>query len=112
MRSTYQHSLDFSTELDRTCEAVRYAITNDAEAEAKDIADGVFTARVPMSTSSWGERLTVTVSPLDRGTRVTARSTCSFPLQIIDWGKNRRNVTRILARVESQLRAGSGELHS
>jgi hypothetical protein len=45
-----------------------------------------------MSLVSWGETLTVSLV----AGQITVRSVCSWPLQIIDWGKNRQNVERFL----------------
>lgn len=41
-----------------------------------------------ISCSSWGERITIT--PEYHSIRVV--SECTAPLQVIDWGKNRKNV--------------------
>ena len=53
-----------------------------------------------MSVRSWGEDITVTV-----GTDGTAEimSECRFPTQILDWGKNRANVTQLLSTLRSTL---------
>lgn len=103
MRSTYDQSLDLTAGYDQTHEAIRQVITDDTEARPKNVTDTTFTASVPISFSSWGEKLTIALSPLNGGTHVSVRSTCLFPLQIVDWGKNRRNVTRLLASIESRL---------
>lgn len=103
MRSTYDQSLDLTTGHDQTHAAIRQAMTDDTKARPKSITDTTFTARVPINFSSWGENITIVLSPLDGGTRVSVRSTCAFPLQVVDWGKNRRNVTHILASIESRL---------
>jgi hypothetical protein len=50
---------------------------------------------------SWGE--TITMTRLSE-TRWKIRSECSMPLQLVDWGQNRRNVER----VEKALRAALG----
>ena len=44
--------------------------------------------KVRVNWLSWGERVTVQAEP--RSIRIV--SECSFPLQVIDWGKNRENV--------------------
>ena len=62
-------------------------------------ADGAkLIAKVPGSVSSWGERIQVEISSLGR---LDISSRCVSPLQLFDWGKNRRNVelfTEILER--------------
>jgi rhomboid protease GluP len=53
-----------------------------------------FTATVPMSGSSWGEKVTVTLEPPGV---LKIHSVCNFP-QIFDWGKNKRNVDSFIER--------------
>lgn len=53
-------------------------------------------ARVAMNSRSWGEVVTVTVAMRDT---IHVTSVCVFPLQIVDWGKNRRNVERLKAEI-------------
>jgi hypothetical protein len=47
-----------------------------------------YVVHVPMSGFSWGETLTVALA--DRC--VLVESVCRWPLQVVDWGKNNRNV--------------------
>jgi hypothetical protein len=54
-------------------------------------APDTYVAKVGMTGGSWGE--TVTVSLANEG-MLEIRSTCYF--QVIDWGKNRRNVNQFL----------------
>ncbi len=56
-----------------------------------DIVQGWVRARAPMGLRSWGEDITVTV-----GTdgHVEIASQCRFPTQMLDWGKNKANVTK------------------
>jgi len=49
---------------------------------------------------SWGENLTIEIS---RSGEVRVRSQCSFPLQIVDWGKNGRNCKALLDAVARRL---------
>jgi hypothetical protein len=49
---------------------------------------------------SWGETLVVNVR--SDGT-VFIRSECIFPLQIIDWGKNRQNCHTLLTAIQLRL---------
>ena len=50
-----------------------------------------------MSVTSWGEKITVTLLPINEyQTGITVYSECALPTQIIDWGKNKENVTNIL----------------
>ncbi|PCC18897.1 hypothetical protein [Brevibacterium aurantiacum] len=61
---------------------------------------GRLSASVNVSWRSWGENLTVNVDEVPGGTVVRIRSECAFPLQIIDWGKNRDNVSQIKRGLE------------
>ena len=45
---------------------------------------------------SWGENVLATIGYGPRGAVVTLRSECLMPTQVIDWGKNRQNVERIV----------------
>lgn len=56
------------------------------------VGAGVVQASVGTGLASWGEDLTVHLTQVPGGTGVHIRSQCSFPLQLIDWGKNKRNV--------------------
>jgi hypothetical protein len=54
-------------------------------------SDGSYAFTVGTGLLSWGEK--GTIYP-DRN-RVVVRSECSFPLQLIDWGKNRSNTEKV-----------------
>jgi hypothetical protein len=57
---------------------------------------------------SFGEWVTVTWHTDPDSVRVEIMSQCRWPLQLIDWGKNRANVRRVAARlVDSARRAGA-----
>lgn len=66
------------------------------------------TAWIGVNLWSWGERLAVVI---DNGGRVHVCSTCRFPLQIIDWGKNRRNCHGLLATIARQLESEEPTSH-
>lgn len=51
---------------------------------------------IPVSLRSWGESLEITVAV--GSLRVVSR--CRLPLQIIDWGKNARNVEVVRACIQ------------
>lgn len=44
------------------------------------------------SFSSWGEKVTVTLTPMGQQTKVNIFSECGMPTQIVDYGKNRKVV--------------------
>jgi rhomboid protease GluP len=57
---------------------------------------GIFRAKVTMSGSSWGETVTAEISG---DNVVLIESRCS--LQMIDWGKNKANVTRFINELQN-----------
>ncbi len=49
-----------------------------------------------MSMSSWGEDIDIILIYVnDNTTQVTIKSECSLPTQVIDWGKNKKNVQQV-----------------
>lgn len=55
------------------------------------------TASIGTGLWSWGEKILVQLSEVPGGAAVRIRSECVFPLQLVDYGKNRRNVEQIVA---------------
>ncbi len=54
--------------------------------------------------TSWGEKITITLTPLSATTtKVEVLSECGMPTQIIDWGKNKQNVCNIVEYIENSL---------
>ena len=59
-----------------------------------------------VSFSSWGEIITITLTPYGPAQCVAlVCSECMVPTQIIDWGKNNNNVSEILQFMTSGLRS-------
>ena len=56
-----------------------------------------------MSFRSYGEKITVTLTPHGPTTDIHILSECGMPTQIIDYGKNRSNVTAIYQFIDSDL---------
>lgn len=52
----------------------------------------VVTASTGVGMMSWGEKITVHISEAPGGSDVRIHSECSFPLQLVDYGKNKKNV--------------------
>lgn len=61
--------------------------------------DRLLECLVPINVFSWGERIRVAAE----GHELRILSVCRFPLQVVDWGKNRRNVDLIRACVHRVL---------
>lgn len=60
-----------------------------------DSGPGQVSALISISVTSWGEQVTVSVSEASEGTVIDIHSKSRFPLQVIDWGRNKRNVERV-----------------
>ena len=58
-----------------------------------------------MSMASYGEKITVTVTPQQGGTGIHILSECGMPTQIIDYGKNKKNVAAIFRYLEDGMNA-------
>ncbi len=58
--------------------------------------------RSGVSALSWGENIIVRLTKMANGFTMTdIISECSFPTQIIDWGKNRKNVTKLFGYLDT-----------
>ncbi|MBI1375498.1 MAG: hypothetical protein GC159_22525 [Phycisphaera sp.] len=57
-------------------------------------------ARVPLSFWSFGEIVKATIS--EAGS-VQVESRCAWPLQVIDWGKNKRNCNDLLESIKVRI---------
>ena len=57
---------------------------------------GMLEYKVPLSMRSWGEKVRITI---EEGS-IRIESWCSFPTQVIDWGKNRQNVHLVRLQVK------------
>ena len=62
--------------------------------------DQMIIASATMSAMSWGEKITVQFLP---NGSISVCSACAFPLQLVDWGKNRQNVERLLEAIKVQM---------
>lgn len=68
--------------------------------ETKQTSAG-WKAHVGVSLWSWGEEVLVT----DLGGRLAIESRCRFPLQVVDWGKNRTNVEALRRALAAEVNA-------
>lgn len=62
---------------------------------------GKIIAKSRLSFFSWGEIITIELSKFSSLTEVTISSRCRLATQIVDWGKNRRNVQSIVDLIRS-----------
>ena len=58
-----------------------------------------------MSMASYGEKITITLTPTPGGTNVHILSECGMPTQVIDYGKNKKNVAVIFKYFEDGMQS-------
>lgn len=58
------------------------------------------------SMTSWGEKITVTLTPMGQQTMVKIHSECGMPTQLIDYGKNKKVVAYLFDFI---MRSGYGQ---
>jgi hypothetical protein len=63
-----------------------------------DVSHNSVTATTKPSGASWGERVIFEVAS---DNAIEAISRCAFPLQLVDWGKNKANIERVRSVVSS-----------
>jgi hypothetical protein len=90
--ASYEIEVDLLGDRKAAREAVVYAF-DFLEWSYETQGPDVFLAKMPMSMSSWGEKLFVSLAD----GRVAIRSVSVYPLQLFDWGKNKQNVEQFLA---------------
>ena len=83
-----------------TCASLRDPIAQTLQAAgfaivSYDPGGAWFRGNSSMSLMSWGENITVTVQEADGGSVVTIESKSRFPLTLVDWGRNGRNVNKL-----------------
>ena len=64
------------------------------------------TGRTKLSWSSFGEQIFMQVSALEYGSSVRVTSESALPTQVIDFGRHRKNVDKILDGLQRRLGAG------
>ncbi len=57
---------------------------------------GMLEGTTSVGWSSWGEKITAVVGFGPRGSVVTLTSTCSMPTQVVDFGKNKKNLAKVV----------------
>jgi hypothetical protein len=64
--------------------------------KSEDQSSGRIVGTVPINWKSWGERVVVEVSGVDKDVLVRVTSKTRLPTQLFDLGKNAQNVKRFL----------------
>ena len=74
--------------------ACRCTITNENEQH------GIIDARSRINIWSWTEEIEVRISSSGE---VYMESRCYIPTQVVDWGKNKKNVNKFFAELEGRM---------
>jgi hypothetical protein len=95
----------YSCSADSLLEASRHALTQiGASITHEDSAARSIRAQLAMSVWSWGEVFEITIKPVkEEESEITVESRSRFPLTLVDWGKNRRNVMGVLNQLETSV---------
>lgn len=100
---TYPANINRIADICRSIESAGIDMAFKSENPAED---GVwFRYHHKATFKSYGERITVTLSPLPDGTRVHIHSECGMPTQLMDGGVNKKNVAGVFDFIERGLSA-------
>jgi hypothetical protein len=106
-------TVSYETTIVKNIEIDKWAETIDAIAERLESTmgwrlagrgHGMLEYNVPLTMRSWGERVRITI---EEGS-IRIESWCSFPAQVVDWGKNRQNVDLIRLQVKRIVSSSRG----
>lgn len=98
-------SRTYSCSADSLLAASRQVLTQlGASITYEDSAERSIRAHLAMSVWSWGEVVEITIKPVkEEESEITVESRSRFPLTLVDWGKNRRNVIGVLDQLETSV---------
>ena len=104
MAATYHDIRQFPGTRDQLIQAGQEAVRRSGfRIRQADPAAGRLEARAGFSFWSYGENVWVQVGD---GSTVDVRSECIWPTQLVDWGKNKRNVNRFFGHLAALLSEG------
>jgi len=101
---------DFGEEPGRVFDAFAEAVQAmpKARIDSVDPHARVIAARTGMSFTSWGENLLIKVEPSAEG-RAHVTVTSTLKMQLVDWGKNKKNVEALVASATGRLERATGQ---
>ena len=76
--------------------AVKSALTEISWSIREEASDQII-ASTDISLMSWGEKVLINFLP---DNSIFVISKCSYPLQCVDWGKNKINVEKFMAKIK------------
>ncbi len=71
-----------------------------------DVGHASVMGSMPLNAWSFGERIDVLISPHGDDVIIDITSRCSLPTQVMDWGRNRKNVRKLYQSMDGQLPEG------
>lgn len=101
MTAKFQDFNSYNADKNQLFEQVKTALEKcNFPIESMNESEGVIQAKAKFNLWSWSEKIVIKID--DNG-KVSMKSECSLPTQIIDWGKNKRNVKKFFKTLESLL---------
>lgn len=106
MAANFHQAFIFNVPMDTVLNIVRdirFANTLDFELKSENPTPSCVWFRFHHGTSftSWGEKITITLTPISNfQTNVDVHSECGMPTQVIDWGKNEENASKIFEYID------------
>lgn len=101
MAANFSSSQHFSGEYDKIFDALMQAAMRCGfGVTLHDKSSGVIQAKTDFSMKSFGEKIHI---QLNKDGFAAVKSECALPTQIISWGKNKKNVNRLLMMTTSVL---------
>jgi len=98
MTAKYEDSIAINLDKEQLIEMVETALDkSNMVVKRIDKVKGEILAKAKLSLWSWTEDIIVNVT--DDG-NIKIKSTCAFPFQFYDWGKNKRNVNKIITNLK------------
>ena len=110
MAAKHQQTYTMNAGMQAICTVIRsadFASRLRTEIKSENTTDtGVwFRIHHGASFTSWGEKITITLSPLsENSTQVTILSECGMPTQVIDWGKNKQVVCNVYEYLQTNVK--------
>lgn len=102
MAASYQTAIEVAAPPPQVEGAVFHAFTAAGLTGVRG-GGGTMHGRVALNLWTWGETLSATIGFGPRGATVMVRSECAMPIQLFDWGKNRKNVERVIAALRTMV---------
>jgi len=98
MASFYKSSIDVFLPYEKTFPLVKTAIEHRFQIVSNDQRQGEIIAKSGISISSFGENIIAILKPdkQNETTKVYVASESKAATTLVDWGKNKRNVTEII----------------